>query len=266
MAEAAPSVQKGLQGVVVGNSVLSLVDGENGKLMYAGYKIEDLAENALYEEIVYLLFNNRLPNAAELEALRANLAAQAVLPAEIIEAMHRTPKDTPGMTVMRTMTSMLAHFDADAEDMSSDAVMRKSMRVIGQMVTMCAAWIRISQGLAPVAPAPEFNLAENFVYMITDNKTLDRAAVDAVNVYQVLLAEHGMNASTFASRVITATGADYYSAIVGAIGALKGPSHGGANAEAMKMFLEIGDASNVVPWFDKHIKTGERRIMGIGHR
>lgn len=260
------SVQKGLQGVVVGNSVLSLVDGEAGRLIYNGYKIEDLAEHALYEEVVYLLFNNRLPNAAELEAFRAEIAKEAVVPAEVLDAIKHFPKDSNGMAVLRTATSMLAHYDADSENMDIDAVVKKSFRLIGQVTTLCAAWIRISQGLEPVAPAAEFNLAENFVYMITGDKNLDRAAVEAINVYQVLLAEHGMNASTFTSRVVTATGADLHSAIVAAIGALKGASHGGANSEAMKMFLEIGEPENVVPWFETNIKNGDRRIMGIGHR
>jgi citrate synthase len=264
MAETAtPTAQKGLQGVIVGDSTLSLVDGENGRLIYSGYKIEDLAENAIYEEVVYLLFNGRLPNKSEYEELRAMIAKEAVLPAEILDAMQRLPKDANAMAVLR---SMLAHYDAESEDMDIEAVKRKSFRLIGQITTLCAAWMRITKGQQPVSPDPDLNLAENFVYMITGDKNLDQAAVDAINVYQVLLAEHGMNASTFTARVITATGADYYSAIVGAIGALKGPSHGGANSEAMRMFLEIAEVNNVRPWFDQYIKTGERRIMGIGHR
>jgi citrate synthase len=267
MAETAtPTAQKGLQGVIVGDSTLSLVDGENGRLIYSGYKIEDLAENAIYEEVVYLLFNGRLPNKSEYEELRAMIAKEAVLPAEILDAMQRLPKDANAMAVLRSMTSMLAHYDAESEDMDIEAVKRKSFRLIGQITTLCAAWMRITKGQQPVSPDPDLNLAENFVYMITGDKNLDQAAVDAINVYQVLLAEHGMNASTFTARVITATGADYYSAIVGAIGALKGPSHGGANSEAMRMFLEIAEVNNVRPWFDQYIKTGERRIMGIGHR
>jgi citrate synthase len=194
------------------------------------------------------------------------IAKEAVLPAEILDAMQRLPKDANAMAVLRSMTSMLAHYDAESEDMDIEAVKRKSFRLIGQITTLCAAWMRITKGQQPVSPDPDLNLAENFVYMITGDKNLDQAAVDAINVYQVLLAEHGMNASTFTARVITATGADYYSAIVGAIGALKGPSHGGANSEAMRMFLEIAEVNNVRPWFDQYIKTGERRIMGIGHR
>jgi citrate synthase len=263
---ATATTQKGLQGVIVGDSTLSLVDGENGRLIYSGYKIEDLAENAIYEEVVYLLFNGRLPNKAEYEDLRSTIARQAVLPAEILDAMKRLPNDANAMAVLRTMTSMLAHYDAEAEDMDIESIKSKSYRVIGQITTLCAAWIRLTKGQEPVAPNPDLNLAENFVYMITGDKNLDQAAVEAINVYQVLLAEHGMNASTFTARVITATGADYYSAIVGAIGALKGPSHGGANSEAMHMFMNIGEVDNVRPWFDKYIKTGERRIMGIGHR
>jgi citrate synthase len=263
---ATATAQKGLQGVIVGDSTLSLVDGENGRLIYSGYKIEDLAENAIYEEVVYLLFNGRLPNKSEFEALRSTIAKEAVLPAEILDAMKRLPRDANAMAVLRTMTSMLAHYDAESEDMDIESIKRKSYRLIGQITTLCAAWIRITKGQQPVAPDPDLNLAENFAYMITSDKNLDQAAVDAINVYQVLLAEHGMNASTFTARVITATGADYYSAIVGAIGALKGPSHGGANSEAMRMFLEIGEVNNVRPWFDQYIKTGERRIMGIGHR
>lgn len=266
MTDAPAAAAKGLQGVVVGNSTLSLVDGENGRLIYAGYKIEDLAEYALFEEVVYLLFNGRLPNKAELEELRALIAREAVLPTEIITAMNTLPKNSNGMAVLRSMTSMLAHYDPDSESMDIEVVKRKSMRLIAQQNTLCAAWIRVSQGLEAVAPDPSLNTAENFVYMITGDKDINRDAVEAVNVYLVLLAEHGMNASTFTSRVITATGADLHSAIVGAIGALKGPSHGGANAEAMRQFIEVGEPENVTTWFNQYVKTGERRVMGIGHR
>jgi citrate synthase len=266
MTDAPAVAAKGLQGVVVGNSTLSLVDGENGRLIYSGYKIEDLAEHALYEEVVYLLFNGRLPNKSELEDLRSTIAREAVLPEIVIAKMKGYPWNSNGMAVLRTVTSLLALYDPEAEDMSIEAVERKSYRLIGQMTSACAAWVRISQGHEPVQPDPNFTLAENFVYMLTGDKNLNRDAVDAINVYLVLLAEHGMNASTFTARVITATGSDLHSAIVGAIGALKGPSHGGANAEAMRQFLEIAEPDNVVPWFNNYVKTGERRVMGIGHR
>jgi citrate synthase len=256
----------GLEGVVVAQSPTSLVDGEEGRLIYAGYTIQDLAEHALFEEIVFLLQNIRLPNATELEEVRSYIAKNASVPKFIIDTMKATSKDTPAMAVVRTATSMLSSFDPDAENLTDKAVARKkALRMTGQVTTICAAWARIVKGQEPLAPREDLNVAENFVYMLTGTEP-DKTASDAINVYLVLLAEHGMNASTFAARVITGTGSDMHSAIVGAIGALKGPSHGGANAEAMRMFLEIGEPDNVEPWFEKHIKSGERRIMGIGHR
>ncbi len=257
--------KKGLDGVSLGESRLSLVNGTEGKLVYAGYKIEDLAASALYEEIVYLLWNGRLPNAVEFETLRYALATQAVVPSEVLAAMKLYPKDANPMAVLRTTTSMLAFYDADSEDTSIEAQKRKAVRMTGQVTTLCAAWSRIRKGEEPVAPRQDLTLAANFMYMLT-NAAPEKTAVDVMNAYMVLLTEHSMNASTFASRVATSTGADMHSAIVAAMGTLKGPSHGGANEEAMRMFLEIGEVENVEPWFTKYIKSGERRIMGIGHR
>lgn len=265
MTEAPAPPKGGLQGVVVADSSTSLVDGENGRLIYEGYKIEDLAENALFEEIVFLLWNKRLPNRAELDALTREIAAEAVIPAEIIALLKALPKDANSMAVLRTAVSALAHYDADSENMDKAVVEKKAVRLTGQITTICAAWDRIRKGKEPVAPRPDYNLAQNFGYMLT-GQAPSESLVDAVNTYLVLLAEHGMNASTFTGRVVTATGSDLHSAIVAAIGALKGPSHGGANAEAMHQFLEIGDPSNVETWFNDHIKSGDRRIMGIGHR
>ncbi|MFQ3646126.1 MAG: citrate/2-methylcitrate synthase [Aggregatilineales bacterium] len=255
----------GLQGVVVADITSSLVDGENGRLIYEGYEIEDLAANALFEDVAFLLWHHRLPNGQELESLRAEIAAEAVLPQGVIDLMKALPKDAVPMAVLRTVVSALAHYDADSESMDKAVALKKAIRLTGQITTACAAWDRIRKGHEPIAPRADLNLSENFVYMLT-GKDPDPTVAAAFNVYMVLLAEHGMNASTFAARVITATGADMHSAIVGAIGALKGPSHGGANAEAMEQFLEIGEVENVKPWFEKHIKSGERRIMGIGHR
>lgn len=254
---------QGLRNMAVADSNTGLVNGAEGKLIYVGYKIEDLAENALYEEVVYLLWNGRLPNKAELEAIRADIANNAALPAPVLDFMKSLPKDANGMAVLRTVVSLLSIYDPDGETQTLDAVKRKAVRLVGQITTACAAWIRLSKSQEVIAPRTDLNLAENFVYMITG--ATDKTAVDAINVYLVLLAEHGMNASTFTSRVVTATNADLHSAIVAAIGALKGPSHGGANSEAMRMFLEIGEVSNVQPWFETNIKSGSRRIMGIGH-
>ncbi|MCB9461875.1 MAG: citrate/2-methylcitrate synthase [Anaerolineaceae bacterium] len=256
----------GLEGIVVADVQTSKVDGENGKLIYAGYSIEDLAAHSSFEEVFFLLHNTRLPNASELEEVRSQIASQAVVPDPVLDMMKVLPKSTPAMAVVRTATSMLSAYDPDAENLTDKDVARtKAIRLTGQVTTICAAWVRISKGLEPVAPRSDLGLAANFMYMMTGEEP-DETASAAVDVYLVLLAEHGMNASTFASRVITATGSDMHSAVVGAIGALKGPSHGGANAEAMKMFLEIGEPENVAGWFKTNIKEGDRRIMGIGHR
>ncbi len=261
----AEQAKKGLEGIVVADSVTSLVNGAEGKLIYEGYKIEDLAANALFEEVVYLLWNGRLPKAAELEALRKSIAEGAVLPDGVIQFLKSIPKDADPMFVTEAAVATLAFYDPDSSEVTIEATQRKAVRLTGQITTICAAWDRIRKGEEPVAPRADLNLAQNFVYMLSGTDP-DKTTSDAINVYLVLLAEHGMNASTFTSRVVTATGSDIHSAIVAAIGALKGPSHGGANAEAMRMFVEIGEPENVQPWFDKNIKNGDRRIMGIGHR
>ena len=256
----------GLEGVVVADIDTSYIDGHIGQLIYSGYAIEDLAENASYEEIIFLLFNTRPPKRKEYEELRRTIAENASIPEEVILMMKSLPRDTAAMAVLRTAVSMLSAFDADGENLSDKERARaKAFRLTGQITTICAAWIRIAGGQDPIAPRTDLSVAENFLYM-TFGADPDPTACAALNVYLVLLAEHGMNASTFASRVVTATGSDMHSAIVAGISALKGPSHGGANSEAMKMFLEIGAVDNVLPWFEKYIKTGQRRIMGIGHR
>ncbi len=256
----------GLEEAVVADISTSYIDGSIGKLIYHGYAIEDLAENATFEEVLFLLFKDRLPNRAEYEALRSAIARDAAIPDEVIAMLKSLPRETSGMAALRTAVSMLSAFDSDAENLTDkEAAKAKAIRLTGQITTVCAAWMRIAKGEEPTPPRADLSVAENFVYMMSGGEP-DETACAALNVYLVLLAEHGMNASTFTARVVTATGSDMHSAIVAGIGALKGPSHGGANSAAMKMFLEIGDVENVVPWFEKYIRTGERRIMGIGHR
>jgi len=258
-------IYKGLDGVVIDESRLSLVNGTEGKLIYAGYKIEDLAAHALFEEVVFLLWEGRLPNANELEALRAEIAAAAVVPEPVMAHVKQYPANADPMAVLRTAASLLALYDPDSETYTPEANRRKAARLTGQVTTLVAAWPRIRKGLEPVAPRADLNLAQNFMYMLTGEEP-EESAVNAINAFMVLLTEHGMNASTFAARVTISTGSDMHSAIVSAIGTLKGPAHGGANTEAMKMFMEIGEVENVEPWFNENIKTGKRRIMGIGHR
>lgn len=257
-------IHKGLDNVVIDESRLSLVNGTEGKLIYSGYKIEDLAAHALYEEIVFLLWDGRLPTRAELESLRAQIAAGAALPGPVLDLLRALPKDANPMAVLRTAASMLALYDPDAENSAPDANRRKATRLTGQIATICAAWPRIRKGQEPIAPRQDLTLAENYIYMLTGK--VEKEAADAINAFMVLLTEHGMNASTFVARATTSTKADMHSAIVSAIGTLKGSLHGGANTEAMNMFIEIGSVENVEPWFQKYIKSGERKIMGIGHR
>ncbi len=258
-------IYKGLDGVVIDETRLSLVNGTEGKLIYSGYKIEDLAEHALYEEVVYLLWEGRLPNRGELETLRSQIAAAADVPSEILALMKTLPPTADPMAVLRTTVSMLAHYDADSESNQPDANRRKAIHLTGQTVTLCAAWPRIRKGLDPVSPRRDYTLAQNFMYMLTGAEP-EESAVNAVNAYMVLLTEHGMNASTFVARATCSSGSDMHSAIVSAIGSLKGFLHGGANTEAMRMFMEIGEPSNVEPWFKTNVKEGGRKIMGIGHR
>jgi citrate synthase len=262
MTEAA--IYKGLKGVVIDESRLSFIDGEVGKLIYSGYKIEDLAAHAKYEEVVFLLWENRLPNRAELETLRQQIADNADLPQPVIDMLHMFPKDSEPMAVLRTATSALALYDAEAEDPSVEADRHKALRLTGQITNICANWVRIRQGKEMIAPRKDLWLAENFVYMLTGQ--LDAAEADAINAFMVLLTEHGMNASTFVARAVTSTESDMYSAITAAIGSLKGPLHGGANTAAMEMFIEIGSPDNVDHWFDTEVKEHGRKIMGIGHR
>ena len=261
----AEQAQRGLEGMVVADSNTSLVNGVEGKLIYGGYKIEDLAAHALFEEVVFLLWNGRLPTTNELESLRLTLADSATLPDGLLAMLKLYPVDAHPMAVLEAAVASLAFYDPDARDSSVEAARRKAVRLTGQITTICAAWSRLREGKEPIAPRNDLTLAQNFVYMLTGEEP-DQTASDAVNVYLVLLADHGMNASTFTSRVVTATNADIHSAVVAAIGALSGPAHGGANAAAMAMFLEIGDPAKVASWFQDNVKGGGRRIMGIGHR
>ncbi|HLA42277.1 MAG TPA: citrate/2-methylcitrate synthase, partial [Aggregatilineales bacterium] len=256
---------KGLAGAVVADTRLSKVDGENGRLYYGGYSINDLAENASFEEVVYLLWYDKLPTQAELELLRKEIAGVMAVNSRILDALRLLPKDAHPMGVLRSAVSMLGNFDPDADDNGEAANRRKALRLVGQTTTLTAAWARIREGNDPVSPRSELSLAANFVYMTT-GKEPDAVAVNAVNTYLILLADHGFNASTFTARVITSTDGDIYSAVTGAIGALKGPKHGGANEAAMRMFLEIGEVENVESYFAEKIKGEGRRIMGIGHR
>jgi citrate synthase len=260
----APTIAKGLEGIVIAETAISDVNGSVGTLEYRGFPIRDLALQASFEEIIYLLWNGELPNRSKLETFNAQLAAERALPDALIDIMQKLPNDATPMAAVRTAFSALGMFDSQADDNSVEANKRKAVRMTASMSTIVAAWERIRNGQAVVAPRADLSLAANFLYMLS-GKEATEAAVRALNIYLVLLADHGMNASTFAARVTTSTLSDMWSAITSAIGTLKGAVHGGANEMAMRQFIEIGDPENVDAWFDQTM-TSAMRIMGIGHR
>lgn len=256
---------KGLEGIVIADTKLSKVNGEIGKLTYCGYDIMDLAANASFEEVVYLLWNNRLPSKTQLDRFQKELISEMSVPASVINDMKHYPESAHPMAVLRTAVSALGLHDPASEDNSQDANVRKAMHLTAKMPTVVAAWARIRSGKDPIPPRDDLGLAANFLYMLKGSDP-DETEVRAVNVYLVLLADHGTNASTFTSRVVTSTDGDMYSAVTAAIGSLKGPKHGGANEAAMRMFREVANASSTEDWFKNEVKGKGRRIMGIGHR
>lgn len=256
---------KGLEGVVVGQSRLSYINGAEGELIYGGYEIDDLARNTTFEEVCYLLWNGELPSQEQLRELNEQLDAQRTLRPELLEMIRAYPRDADPMAALRTAVSALGMFDPNADDITDAELRRKAILLTAQMPTITAAYDRLRNGKEPVAPRAGLSTAANFLYMVNGEEA-DDVRVRAMDVALVLHAEHGMNASTFSARVTAGTLADIYSAITSAIGTLKGPSHGGANVEVMNMLREIAD-SGVEPkeWVHNALEEG-RRVMGFGHR
>jgi citrate synthase len=255
----------GLEGVVVAQTSLSAINGEKGELIYVGYDIDDLARNTTFEEVAFLLWNLRLPNRAELSELEGQLAAERNVPAEIIELLRALPKDSDAMAALRTAVSALALYDGEANDNSNAANRRKAIRLTAKMPTIVAAFDRIRNGREPVAPHESLGTAANFLYML-NGEAADPLRVRTFDAALVLHAEHGMNASTFAARVTAATLSDMYSAIVSAIGTLKGPLHGGANMRVMESLRTIQESGqDAATWVHEALGRGER-VMGFGHR
>jgi citrate synthase len=261
----APIKAPGLKGVIALESELSSIDGEKGELIYRGYTIEDLAEHATYEEVVYLLWNGELPNASELAELRSQLRANRALPEEILDILRNAPESAHPMAVLRTAVSALSFFDDEAEDMDVSANRRKATRILAGIPTIIAAFDRLRKGLEPIAPLDEGSMAYNFLYMLNGEKP-GAAAERTFDVCLVLHADHGLNASTFTSRVIGSTLSDMYSAITGAIGALKGPLHGGANREVMRMLLDIDSKGANPAEYVRDRLANKEKVMGFGHR
>jgi citrate synthase len=259
------SAASGLEGVVVAQTRLSAINGEKGELIYVGYDIDDLARNTTFEEVTYLLWNYRLPTSGELDELKAKLAAERALHPELIEMIRRFPADADAMAVLRTVVSAMAFYDAESEDMSPEANRRKAIRLTAQIPTAIAAHARIREGRDPVAPRDDLDTAANFLYML-NGEPADELRVRTFDAALVLHAEHGMNASTFAARVTAGTLADMHSAIVSALGTLKGPSHGGANVRVMEMLLKIDESGDDAGAWVRDALARRERIMGFGHR
>jgi citrate synthase len=257
--------KRGLEGIVVAQTSLSRIDGQRGELYYQGVDIHDLAENASFEETAHLLWYGHLPNAIELEELRSKLAAYRELPPPLQMMLPNFPKQATPMEVLRTATAALSMFDPTADEIkSAEGNLEKSIRLTAIFPTILAAFDRTREGLEPVAPDPDLGHAANFLYMLHGVKP-DADSVRALDVYLTLLAEHGLNASTFSARVTASTLGDIYSAVVSALGTLKGPLHGGANQAVMEMLEEIGEVQNAKEHVLRALNNKER-IMGIGHR
>lgn len=260
----APAFSKGLVGVIAAQTALSSVDGTKGVLTYCGINIHDLAGKASYEEVAYLLFHGKLPGATELAQLKADLVANRNVPAEVLTHMAQAPKTATAMDVLRTAVSMLAYFDAEVEDISIEATLRKGIRLIAQFPTLVAALHRLRKGQQPLSPRNDLDHAANFLYMLHGD-VQSQLENDAMNLYLVLLADHSLNASTFTARVVSSTNADLHAATTAALGALKGNLHGGAAEATMNMLLEVGELAKVDGFVDNAFET-KRKIMGIGHR
>lgn len=254
---------KGLEGIVATTSAISSIIDDT--LTYAGYDIDDLAENATFEEVIYLLWHGSLPTQSQLEELTKQLAENAAIPEEVLNHFKTYPigKVHP-MAALRTAVSLLALYDDEADTMNDEANYRKAIRIQAQMPTLVTAFARVRKGQEPVAPRTDLSFAANFLYMLTGNEP-EAIEEEAFNKALVLHADHELNASTFTARVCVATLADIYSGVTSAIGALKGPLHGGANEQVMKMLTEIGSVDKVESYINKKLQNKEK-IMGFGHR
>jgi len=257
------SASDGLRGVVAAHTAIGDVNGEKGILIYQGYDIHDLAEHSTFEEVVFLLWNGRLPKADELEELESRLRRNYEVPAEIIAMMKSFPKDADPMDVLRTTVSSLDFYDKNGHGTDRDHAVKAAVRVSGQIGTISAAWDRIRNGKDVIAPDPDLSIAENFLYMLRGEKP-DEHEAHMFDVCLILHADHELNASTFTTRVVAGTLAGMYGAVTAGIAALAGPLHGGANTNVMKMLIEIGDLDKVDAWVDKAL-ADKRKIMGIGH-
>ncbi len=253
----------GLRGVVAAQSSIGDVDGEKGILIYQGYDIHDLAEHSTFEEVVFLLWNGRLPKEDELADLTAQFRANYRAPAEVIALMKQFPKDAEPMDVLRTAVSSLDFFDKAGHGTDRENATKAAIKLTGQIGTLAAAWDRIRNGKDVVEPDTSLSIAENFLYMLRGEKA-DAEEARMFDIALILHADHELNASTFTTRVVAGTLADMYGAVTAGIAALAGPLHGGANTNVMKMLTEIGELDKVDSFVENAL-VEKKKIMGIGH-
>ncbi|HET7224751.1 MAG TPA: citrate synthase/methylcitrate synthase [Candidatus Eisenbacteria bacterium] len=253
----------GLEGVVATQTRLSHVDGLAGELIIGGYELKELAGHVSFEEAAHLLWKGALPSKDELAALQREIAALRSLPAEALHIVRAAKKASP-IDALRMACATLSLDLANTDDISHDTDLAEAKMLVARFPTIVAAHIRIAQGMEPIAPRADLPLAANFLYMATGREP-DPIAARALDTYWVTVIDHGMNASTFTARVIASTRSDMVSALTGAIGALKGPLHGGAPGPVLDMLKHIGSPENAESWLKAEMAAG-RRIMGFGHR
>ena len=263
MVETRDIINTGLRGVTVASTRISNVDGEAGKLIYRGYPIQDLAENATFEEIVHLLLYEKLPTKRELESLQQGLIEERTVPQEIIEALKTRPRDSQPMDILQAAPPMLANHDPEARTLTEENARDIGLKLIAKFPTLVAAWQRLRHDRAPVDPDPELGHAANFLYMLTGTRP-DEEIARFLDICLILHADHTFNASTFAAREVCSTRAHMYSAVAAAVGSLSGELHGGANARVMQTLLDIGSPEAVEGYVTRLLDQGGK-IMGLGH-
>lgn len=253
----------GLEGIIATQSDICFIDGEAGILSYNGYDIHTLADNATFEEVIFLLWNGKLPNRTELDYLKKHLVEYRPIPKEVRDFLASVPEGSP-MDVLRTAVSMLSLYDVLAKDMNPDANLAKAHRLMAQTATIVTTFDRLRKGLPIIEGDPNLGFAANFLYCLTGNKP-DEVMERAFDIALTLHADHELNASTFAARVTAATLSDIYSAVTSAIGALRGPLHGGANEDVIRLLLQAGDPSNAIQLVRDRLGM-KIKVPGFGHR
>jgi len=263
MEECRPVLNTGLRGVVIADTRICDVDGANGRLIYRGYLVQDLAKSATFEEVVHLLLYETLPQPDGLAELKKQLTAERHIPPEVIAALKTRPQDALPMDILQCAVPMLAQHDPDVTDQTMEASIRMAIKLIAKFPTIVAAWDRIRNGNQPIDPSPDLDHAANFLYMLS-GKVPDEDMARFMDTALVLHAEHSFNASTFAAREVASTRAHIYAAVAAAVGSLSGELHGGANVRVMEMLFKIGSVDAVKDFVNQEFDAG-RVIFGLGH-